>query len=66
MLQYAESTFFGAATIGALSLAAVIAVQEVALEPAAESFAAAPVVRLQTAEIVGQRPAPRAQLALVR
>jgi hypothetical protein len=66
MLKYAESTFFGAATIGALALAAVIAVQEVALEPAAESFAAAPVVRLQTAEVVGERSAARAQLVLAR
>jgi hypothetical protein len=64
MLKQAESTFFCAATVGALALAAVIALQEFAVEPVAESVATAPVVRLQTAEVVGQRPATSAQLAL--
>lgn len=66
MLKQVESTFFGAVTVSALALAAVIAVQEFAIEPAADSVAAAPVVRLQTAVITGQRPPARPQLALAR
>jgi hypothetical protein len=58
MMKHAETTFFSAATIGALALAAVIAVQEIALEPTiVEAVAASPVVRLETAEIVGDRAA---------
>lgn len=66
MTRQAETTFFCAATIGALTLAAVIAVQEFALEPVAESVATAPIVRLETAEVVGARSATREQLALAR
>jgi hypothetical protein len=66
MLKQVESTFFGAVTVGALALAVVIAVQELAVEPAAEAFAAAPVVRLQTAVITGQRSPARPQFAVAR
>lgn len=64
MLKQAESTFFCAATVGALALAAVIALQEFAVEPAAESVAIAPVAKLQAAEIAGRRAEANAQLAL--
>jgi hypothetical protein len=66
MVKQAETTFFCAATISALALAAVIAVQEFAVEPAADTFAAAPILRLETAEIVGLRTAAREQLALAQ
>ena len=66
MTRQAETTFFCAATIGALALAAVIALQEFALEPVAESIAAAPIVILERAEVVGARSAAREQLALAR
>jgi hypothetical protein len=66
MLKQAETTFFCAATISALALAAVIAVQEFAVEPAAETIAAAPIVKLETAEVVGRRITAREQLALAR
>jgi hypothetical protein len=64
MGKQAETTFFCAATISALALAAVIAVQEFALEPAPETMAAAPNVKLQTVE--GGRSATHEQLALAR
>ena len=66
MLKQAETTFFCAATISALALAAVIAVQEFAVEPAAETIAAAPIVKLETAEVVGRRITAREQLAFAR
>lgn len=65
MGKQAETTFFCAATISALALAAVIAVQEFALEPAPETTAAAPSVKLETAE-VGRRSTTHEQLALAR
>jgi hypothetical protein len=66
MVKQAETTFFCAATLSALALAAVIAVQEFAVEPAADTFAAAPIVKLETAEIAGPPAAAREQLALAR
>ena len=65
-MKQAETMFFCAATISALALAAVIAVQEFAVEPAAETIAAAPIVKLETAEVVGRRITAREQLALAR
>jgi hypothetical protein len=64
MVKQAETTFFCAATISALALAAVIAVQEFAVEPAADALAAAPTLKMETAEIVGLPTAVREQLAL--
>lgn len=65
MGKQAETTFFCAATLSALALAAVIAVQEFALEPAPGTIAAAPIIKLETAE-VGRRSATHEQLALAR
>lgn len=66
MMKQAETTFFCAATVSALALAAVIAIQEFALEPTADTIAAAPIVRLETAQVIGNRTETRAQLALAR
>jgi hypothetical protein len=53
MGKQAETTFFCAATLSALALAAVIAVQEFALEPAPETLTRAPIVKLETQTEVG-------------
>jgi hypothetical protein len=66
MVKQAETAFFCTATISAFALSAVIAVQEFAIEPAAETIAAAPIVKLETAEIVGRQTAAREQLARAR
>jgi len=66
MVKQAETAFFCTATISAFALSAVIAVQEFAIEPTAETSAAAPIVTLETAEIVGRRTAAREQLARAR
>ena len=72
MIKKFETTLFFAATLGALSLAAAVSVQELSAGPAVQQAVTMPTIELERVVIVGERVAPTArrtapeQVALVR
>lgn len=62
-----ETTLFFGATVSALTLVAIIGLQEFSVGSAVQQAVALPIVKLEAVEIVGKRPvqAPE-QVALVR
>ena len=61
MVSRLETTLFFAATVSALALAAVVGIQEFSVGPTVQQAVAAPVVKLEAVEIVGERVASRAE-----
>ncbi len=72
MIKKFETTLFFATTVAALSLTAVVGIQEFSAAPAVQRAVSMPLIKLEPVEIVGVRPAPTArtlapeQVALVR
>jgi hypothetical protein len=55
-----ETMLFFAASVTALALAAVVGIQEFTVGPSVQQAVAAPIVKLETVQIVGERVASRA------
>ena len=72
MIKGLETTLFFATTVAALSLTAVVSIQEFSAAPAVQHAVSMPLIKLDPVEVVGVRPAPTArtlapeQVALVR
>ena len=60
MVTRLETALFFAATVSALALAAVVGIQEFSVGPTVQRAVAAPVVKLEAVQIVGERVASRA------
>ncbi|MDQ3187994.1 MAG: hypothetical protein M3Q28_03705 [Pseudomonadota bacterium] len=72
MITKLETTLFFAMTVSALTLAAVVGIQEFSAAPAVQHAVSMPLIKFDPVEIVGVRHAPTArtlapeQVALVR
>lgn len=72
MIKKLESTMFFVSTLAALSLVAVVGVQEFSASPAVQQAVSMPMIQMERVEVVGERVVPTAkrtapeQVALVR
>ncbi len=72
MIKTLESTLFFVSTVAALSLAAVVGIQEFSASSAVQQAVTMPTIQMERIEVVGERVVPTAkrmapeQVALVR